>query len=563
MAKTRILLRNDALSSWESSDLVLGKGEIAIATPIEGRFAEIRVGTGSSTWSGASRLNIGAEQVSGLVAAMEGTAKKYQIAADSENGNGWRLQESALSGGEWTDAGDPISVDFSGVLQAVNAVSSNCLFRGDALLLSSFQDQTLKYGGSGGKQIIFRSGGYLEFIGAENGISFGKGTYNDFGEGAYIQFNDESSFIGVPSPGCIKIRNSQGTVISTLADILGLKLEKDDVGISYGDKTIRLSAGTRVTSVDCADFIKDGMLSAVELCAGQLIFDFNTDSGTDPISVALSNFIDETQHYRKSETSSANEISGALAGFYPKSETSSANEISAALDDVAHKDEFYDLRRAVHPFKQIAGKETDYDQYYVCRPSAVTEISGALSGEFDVLLDDYEAANIYRFQFLVGDADAYPKFYIDYGNGPEPAPDLSVNRDSYVFEAGTRYYAEVQNDILKVDTFGYSGGSSLPSRYKLVTAELSSLNGSLCCMIEDHSITTIEISSSSTPVVVYLPEKADDGARDFIIRVEISSQTAPGFTFAGLDESVIFDSEDDDWAVLEPGLNLISFTETK
>lgn len=237
--------------------------------------------------------------------------------------------------------------------------------------------------------------------------------------------------------------------------------------------------------------------------------------------------------------------------------------VGANPGDIVHKGEFYDLKQTVQPLKQIIGIETDYNQYYVCRPSIVTEISGALSGEFDILLDDYEASNIYRFQFLVGEAAAYPKFYIDYGNGPELAPDLSINQDSYIFEAGTRYYTEVQNDILKVDMFGYGAVSSLPSRYKLITAELSSLSGSLYCMIEDHSITTIEISSSSIPVVVYLPEKADDGARDFIIRVEISSQTAPGFTFAGLDESMIFDSEDDDWAVLEPGLNLISFTETR
>ena len=28
-------------------------------------------------------------------------------------------------------------------------------------------------------------------------------------------------------------------------------------------------------------------------------------------------------------------------------------------------------------------------------------------------------------------------------------------------------------------------------------------------------------------------------------------------------ETIDFDSEDDDWAVMEPGLNLVSFTETK
>ena len=47
-----------------------------------------------------------------------------------------------------------------------------------------------------------------------------------------------------------------------------------------------------MTSVDCADFIKDGMLSTVELCGTTLVLNFNTDAGSDPISVELSNFVD-------------------------------------------------------------------------------------------------------------------------------------------------------------------------------------------------------------------------------------------------------------------------------
>jgi hypothetical protein len=43
----------------------------------------------------------------------------------------------------------------------------------------------------------------------------------------------------------------------------------------------------------------------------------------------------------------------------------------------------------------------------------------------------------------------------------------------------------------------------------------------------------------------------------------VSSSTAPEITFKGLDETFTFDSESDDWAVIEPGLNFISFTETK
>ncbi len=47
-----------------------------------------------------------------------------------------------------------------------------------------------------------------------------------------------------------------------------------------------------VTSVDCADFIKDGMLSTAELCGTQLLLTFNTDVSSTQISVELSNFVD-------------------------------------------------------------------------------------------------------------------------------------------------------------------------------------------------------------------------------------------------------------------------------
>jgi len=47
-----------------------------------------------------------------------------------------------------------------------------------------------------------------------------------------------------------------------------------------------------IGTVNCADFIKDGMLSTVQLCGNILVFKFNTDAGITPISVNLSSFVD-------------------------------------------------------------------------------------------------------------------------------------------------------------------------------------------------------------------------------------------------------------------------------
>lgn len=143
------------------------------------------------------------------------------------------------------------------------------------------------------------------------------------------------------------------------------------------------------------------------------------------------------------------------------------------------------------------------------------------------------------------------------GGGGGSGSTVEVSAD---YQTGTRI-ATVSVDDVPTEIYVPSANSS--SRYALVTAQLVSDNGLLTCAVNDQTITTIQVSSSSTPIVVQLPAQPADGARDFILRIEISSSTAPTFTFNGASETIDFDSEDDDWAVLEPGLNLVSFTETK
>jgi len=146
---------------------------------------------------------------------------------------------------------------------------------------------------------------------------------------------------------------------------------------------------------------------------------------------------------------------------------------------------------------------------------------------------------------------------------PNPGSDVSVDA---ILTTGTQI-ASISVGNQSYDLYAPTGGGGTPTepyRYPLITAQLTSVGGSLCCLVEDHAVTTIEVSSASTPLIVKLPPKpAGNGSRDFILRIEVSSSTAPGITFAGLDESITFDSDSDDWMTIEPGLNLISFTETR
>ena len=95
-------------------------------------------------------------------------------------------------------------------------------------------------------------------------------------------------------------------------------LVSSDLAFSYYDQHIWLSAkGQEVGNVDCADFIKDGMLSDVQLCDDFLVFSFNIDGQLQPLSVSLSSFADT--------------ISSSMSAYYTQSETSSAIEISDAF----------------------------------------------------------------------------------------------------------------------------------------------------------------------------------------------------------------------------------------
>ena len=147
-----------------------------------------------------------------------------------------------------------------------------------------------------------------------------------------------------------------------------------------------LSSRSVTSEVDCNDFIKDGMLSSAELCGTKLVLKFNTDAGSQPISVELSSFVDNYDGKiqvissaidRKAEISTVQTVSAAiplsvsqltndlgyltavpntyktysdirsslstdgyatskdLTAYYKKTETSSSSQISSAIGQVS------------------------------------------------------------------------------------------------------------------------------------------------------------------------------------------------------------------------------------
>ena len=120
------------------------------------------------------------------------------------------------------------------------------------------------------------------------------------------------------------------------------------------DKKIYFYSGTTtetpVSSIDATDFIKDGMVSNVEIkdvtsSGSCLVITFNADAGKQNIVIPVSKIFNPANYYLKSETSGKTEISTALnlkantsdlSEYYKKTETSGSTQLTTALNSKAN-----------------------------------------------------------------------------------------------------------------------------------------------------------------------------------------------------------------------------------
>ena len=103
------------------------------------------------------------------------------------------------------------------------------------------------------------------------------------------------------------------------------------------EKMIYLSNGFGevIDSIDCTDFVIDGMVESVTLNGNILTIVFNTDAGKQNIDIDLTEFINPQNYYTKTETD--NIVNGAYtsAVTYVDSEVLSARTDASAYTDSA------------------------------------------------------------------------------------------------------------------------------------------------------------------------------------------------------------------------------------
>ena len=104
-----------------------------------------------------------------------------------------------------------------------------------------------------------------------------------------------------------------------------------------GEKMIYLSNGFGevIDSIDCTDFVIDGMVENVTVNGNILTIVFNTDAGKQSIDIDLTEFINPQNYYTKTETDNIVDSAYTSAVTYVDSEVLSARTDSKTYTDAA------------------------------------------------------------------------------------------------------------------------------------------------------------------------------------------------------------------------------------
>jgi hypothetical protein len=129
----------------------------------------------------------------------------------------------------------------------------------------------------------------------------------------------------------------------------------DDVAYDSQTKRINFKHGDTVLAyIDATDFIKDGMVSDVQIVNGKLTISFNTDSGQAPIEIPITDIFNPNNYYTKEQ------VDTALQGKVDKSIIGDLGNISEEVPGV----EPVEGQPAIYAFESFnnAAKEVKYGE---------------------------------------------------------------------------------------------------------------------------------------------------------------------------------------------------------
>ena len=145
---------------------------------------------------------------------------------------------------------------------------------------------------------------------------------------------------------------------------------------SGNTKVINFYNGNVVkATIDCTDFLVDGMIDNVYIENGYLVIDFNTASGKQDIRIPLTDIFNPANYYTKSETSGATEIATALA---QKLAISDFNTYSGAVDTAINSKA---SQSTVDALNSVVTAHIADDSIHFTTGAVQTQIDNSISGK--------------------------------------------------------------------------------------------------------------------------------------------------------------------------------------
>ena len=270
---------------------------------------------------------------------------------------------------------------------------------------------------------------------------------------------------------------------------------------------LKNKANTTLAEIDATAFIKDGMVSQVEVSNGNLIITFNTDAGKNPISVPISDIFDANNYYTKTEADST----------FLTSHQSLSNYVTLSTDqDITGNKNFYG---SLSSNSDVGSSSSGITRDRVILENGTSIFShaegGAAGGGYDV---QYRSSQIYQGEYgLHIEPKAYGSYSGDNGQLVSEPSSSTKEGNVYIGVESTGSYIRVTNTT----SGGYTelkGSLSLPKASEItVSSETDSSNIALSTYIQSLipsqatvNNATLTIQKNGTTVQTFTANSATD-----------------------------------------------------
>lgn len=270
---------------------------------------------------------------------------------------------------------------------------------------------------------------------------------------------------------------------------------------------LKNKANTTLAEIDAKAFIKDGMVSQVEVSNGNLVITFNTDAGKNPISVPISDIFDANNYYTKTEADST----------FLTSHQSLSNYVTLSTDqDITGNKNFFG---SLSSNSDVGSSSSEITRDRVILENGTSVFShaegGATGGGYDV---QYRSSQIYQGESgLHIEPKAYGSYSGDNGQLMSEPSSSTKEGNVYIGVESTGSYIMVTNTT----SGGYTklkGSLYLPKASEItVSSETNSSNIALSTYIQSLipsqatvNNATLTIQKNGTTVQTFTANSATD-----------------------------------------------------